>query len=69
MLIRYPGSLIIVSHDIELLCSCINTVWHIDNNKIYEFTGSYDDYIKQIKHSRVSIEKELISLKRDKKCS
>ena len=67
MLVRYQGTLIIVSHDTELLRNCINTLWHIDNNKIHEFSGSYDDYIREVKQKRVSIEKELSLLKREKK--
>lgn len=67
MLKRYQGTLIVVSHDTELLRNCIDTLWHIDNNKIHEFTGSYDDCMREIKQKRASIEKELASLKRDKK--
>lgn len=67
MLRRYQGTLIVVSHDTELLRNCIDTLWHIDNNKIHEFTGTYDDYMREIKQKRASIEKELASLKRDKK--
>lgn len=67
MLRRYHGTLIVVSHDTELLRKCIDTLWHIDNNRIHEFTGSYDDYMRGMKEKRASIEKELASLKRDKK--
>lgn len=90
MLRRYQGTLIVVSHDTELLRNCIDTLWHIEpayatnlpscqsfgsargfgghgNNRIHEFTGSYDDYMREIKQKRASIEKELASLKRDKK--
>lgn len=67
MLKRYQGTLIVVSHDTELLRNCIDTLWHIDNKRIHEFTGSYDDYMREIKHKRASIERELASLKRDKK--
>ena len=66
MLKKYQGTLIVVSHDTELLRNCIDTLWHIDNNKIHEFTRSYDDYMREIKQKRASIEKELASLKRDK---
>ena len=67
MLKRYQGTLIIVSHDTDLLRRCIDTLWYIDNNKIHEFSGSYDDYMREIRQKRVSIEKELASLKRAKK--
>lgn len=67
MLKRYQGTLIVVSHDTELLRNCIDTLWHIDNNKIHEFTGSYDDYMREIQKKRASIEKDLGLLKREKK--
>ncbi|MCB9493739.1 MAG: ABC-F family ATP-binding cassette domain-containing protein [Epsilonproteobacteria bacterium] len=67
MLKHYQGTLVIVSHDTELLRNCINTLWYIDNNKIHNFTGSYEDYIREIKQKRTSIEKELTSLKTQKK--
>jgi ATPase subunit of ABC transporter with duplicated ATPase domains len=78
MLSRYEGTLIIVSHDTDLLRTCIDTLWHIEpayaqgfgghgNNRIHEFTGSYDDYLREIQQKRAFIEKELASLKRDKK--
>ncbi|MCB1213425.1 MAG: ABC-F family ATP-binding cassette domain-containing protein [Chlamydiia bacterium] len=66
MLKRYQGTLIIVSHDTELLRNCIDTLWHIDHHQIHEFTGSYDDYIREVKQKRSSIERELAGLKRDK---
>ena len=49
MLNGYHGTMVIVSHDTELLRSCIDTLWHIDNHKIHTFTGLYDDYIAKIK--------------------
>ncbi|MES2215570.1 MAG: ATP-binding cassette domain-containing protein [Pseudomonadota bacterium] len=66
MLMGYRGTLIIVSHDKELLRS-IDTLWHIDNGKIYIFSGSYDDYIREIKLKRASIENEMELLNRQKK--
>lgn len=67
MLKRYQGTLIIVSHDTELLQNCVDYLWHIDNNKIHEFFGSYNDYLIENKRKKSSIEKELSSLKREKK--
>ena len=64
---QFAGTLIVVSHDTELLRECVDTLWHVDNNKIHSFTCSYDDYVRIIKQKRSSIEKSLDSLKRDKK--
>lgn len=67
MLNNYSGTLIIVSHDVELLRKCMDIFWHIDNGKISKFTGSYDDYMKDIYLKRSSIEKELLRLDRERK--
>jgi ATPase subunit of ABC transporter with duplicated ATPase domains len=67
MLQTYQGTLIIVSHDTEVLRTCIQMLWHIDHHKVHEFSGSYDDYIREIKLKRASLEKGLSGLKREKK--
>jgi len=67
MLCSYSGTLLIVSHDVELLRNCVNIIWHIDNGRIHIFSGSYDDYIREIHSKRSSIEKELAKLGRQKK--
>lgn len=67
MLKAYHGTLIVVSHDLELLRSCIDTLWHINHEKIHIFSGFYDDYIREINIKRASIEQELSRLARAKK--
>jgi ATPase subunit of ABC transporter with duplicated ATPase domains len=67
MLQSYSGTLIVVSHDTELLRHCIDTLWHIDNGKIHVFSGNYDDYIRENRLKRASIEGELELLSRQKK--
>ena len=67
MLQNYPGTLIMVSHDKELLRQCTDTLWHIDNGKIHIFSGNYDDYMREIKLKRASIEGELELLSRKSK--
>jgi ATPase subunit of ABC transporter with duplicated ATPase domains len=66
MLSSYAGTLIVVSHDRELLRN-LDTLWHIDNGKIHLFSGTYDDYIRERNSQRASIEKELSILNRQKK--
>lgn len=63
----FSGTLIIVSHDVELLRNSIDRFWHIDNGKITTFFGNYDDYMRDIQSKRNSIESELIRLDRQKK--
>jgi ATPase subunit of ABC transporter with duplicated ATPase domains len=67
MLQNYPGTLIMVSHDKELIRHCTDTLWHIDNGKVHIFSGNYDDYMREIKLKRSSIEGELELLSRQKK--
>lgn len=47
MLRRYIGTLIIVTHDIELLDNCIDTIWHVANGSVTVFNGKYTDYLKE----------------------
>ncbi len=67
MLQNYPGTLIMVSHDKELLRQCTDTLWYIDNGKVHIFSGNYDDYMREIKLKRASIQGELELLNRQKK--
>jgi ATPase subunit of ABC transporter with duplicated ATPase domains len=67
MLNNYAGTLIIVSHDRELIRSCIDTIFHIDNGKVHIFSGNYDDYIREIKQKRLSLESEISKLNNHKK--
>lgn len=67
MLQNYHGTLIMVSHDTELLRHCMDTLWHIDNGQIRLFTGTYDDYMHEIKLKRAYIEGELELLNRQRK--
>lgn len=67
MLQHYSDTLIIVSHDTELLRNCIDTLWHIDNGEIHIFSGNYDDYMAERRLKRASIETEISRFDRQKK--
>jgi ATPase subunit of ABC transporter with duplicated ATPase domains len=67
MLHAYSGTLILASHDTELLQECIDIIWHIDESKITVFRGSYADYRREIKLKRGEVEGELKLLNREKK--
>ena len=67
MLQKYSGTLIVVSHDKEVLRHCVDIIWHIENGKIQVFSGSYDDYVQELKLKRASIESELELLSRKKR--
>jgi ATPase subunit of ABC transporter with duplicated ATPase domains len=67
MLNFYKGTLIITSHDVELLRNSIDTLWHIDNKQIKIFNGKYNDYRNTILRQRRKIQDELVSLAKEKK--
>jgi ATPase subunit of ABC transporter with duplicated ATPase domains len=67
MLNFYKGTLIIISHDVELLRNSIDTLWHIDNGQIKIFNGKYDDYRNVILQQRRGIQDELALLAKEKK--
>lgn len=41
---KYEGTLILVSHDRYFVSKTANTIWEIDDNKIREFKGNYDEW-------------------------
>lgn len=67
LLKRFQGTLLIISHDVEILRQCVDTFWHMDQGRIEIFKGHFDDYIQSRETQRSSIEQELFSLKRQKK--
>ncbi len=67
LLRSYRGTLLMVSHDLELLRTCVDTCWHIENGRIHVFTGKYDDYIREVRIKRNSLEQDLFRLDRQKK--
>jgi ATP-binding cassette subfamily F protein 3 len=43
---KYKGSFILVSHDRYFISKVANKIWEIDNLKIKEFDGGYDEYVE-----------------------
>ncbi len=41
---KYEGTLILVSHDRYFVSRTANTIWEIDDNKIREFKGPFDEW-------------------------
>lgn len=56
LLDAYRETLIIVSHDPQLLRQTVDTLWHIENGRIHIFSGNYDDYYHElaIQHQAIS---------------
>jgi ATP-binding cassette subfamily F protein 3 len=44
---RYPGTLLIVSHDRDFLDGVVNVVVHIDNRKLRRYSGNYSAFETQ----------------------
>lgn len=63
LLKRYSGTLIVVSHDVELIENNIDTIWHIHNNKINVFNGSYSEYLRVHQQSQLNLIQQKNSLK------
>ena len=69
MLGYYRGTLIVISHDEELLRGSIDFFWHIHNDKIDVFSGKFDDYKNKLFQRRQSLEEKLLDLKKEKKAN
>src|SRR5712672_1257709 len=41
---RYQGTVLLVTHDHDLIDEVATRVWHFDGNKIEDFKGSYEEY-------------------------
>jgi len=67
MLNTFEGSLIVATHDCELLDKCIDTLWHIENGRIDIFHGKYSDYMAERSLKKDSIEKEMSRLERKRR--
>ncbi len=55
---KYEGSYILVSHDRYFVNKTANKIWEIDNYKIKEFVGTYDEW-ERWKQERKSVEKNI----------
>lgn len=42
---KYQGSLILVSHDRYFISKTANKIWEIDNHKVKEFKGGYEEWV------------------------
>jgi len=66
MLASLQTTLIIVSHDKEILRKA-GIIWHVNNGKITEFKGNYNEYIKHNEQENLKIQSELSSLNKEQK--
>ncbi|MDR1590861.1 MAG: ATP-binding cassette domain-containing protein [Puniceicoccales bacterium] len=67
MLEDFAGTLIIVTHDREILKKIVDKIWHIDGGKIHVFHRKYDDYMAEIRNKREAIIHQVEILNTQKK--
>ncbi|MGH1465562.1 MAG: ABC-F family ATP-binding cassette domain-containing protein [Cognatishimia sp.] len=46
-LVKYPHTVLIISHDRELLNRSVNAILHLDERRLTYYTGPYDQFAKQ----------------------
>jgi len=58
----YPGTVIIISHDVEFINSVCSVILHIENQSIERYRGDYDSFLSQraekIRQTNLAIEKQ-----------
>ncbi len=58
---KYQGTYILVSHDRYFISKTANKIWEIDNHKIKEFKGGYEEWVEwkeRMARSRESVRKD-----------
>jgi ATPase subunit of ABC transporter with duplicated ATPase domains len=41
---RYPGTVLLVTHDHDLIDEVATRIWHFEDHKVEDFKGTYDEY-------------------------
>lgn len=67
MLERFGGTLIVASHDEELLRRQNCILWNIDQSRLDVFSGNYDDYKTKQNMARAALEQEHSCLDKQKR--
>ena len=63
----HTGTLIVVSHDVDLLRNAVDTLWYVSQGRVEVFHGGYDDYQRLTQDKKHALQKELGQLRREKK--
>jgi ATPase subunit of ABC transporter with duplicated ATPase domains len=66
LLESYPGTLVIATHDRELLESFPEIIWIVQDGRVTVFRGSYTDYEREAELARQSLLRREALLKREK---
>jgi ATPase subunit of ABC transporter with duplicated ATPase domains len=41
---KFEGTVLLVTHDVDLMEEVGTRVWHIDNGRVHDFKGTYEEY-------------------------
>lgn len=69
LLHHFNGSLIIVSHDLELLNNCVDTLWHINHGRVTVFKDKYSDYLDEQQLKQQHLLMQVAELKQQQRTS
>lgn len=64
---HFPGTVIIATHDEDLLASNFDQFWHIENGQIQCFSGHYSDLVHHNQQQKQLIVNAFFQLKNEKK--
>jgi ATPase subunit of ABC transporter with duplicated ATPase domains len=67
MLQRYYGTLVVVSHDLEILTLDFDEIWHVEHGIITIFKGNYDQYCIEHGIAQQKEEDQRDQLQKDKR--
>ena len=56
-IVDYSGTVLIISHDRYFLNKVVNKIWYLEDGKIPEFYGNYDNFLKKLKKKNEEEEK------------
>ncbi|TES55769.1 ABC-F family ATP-binding cassette domain-containing protein [Halalkalibacterium halodurans] len=66
-LIHFPGALILISHDRELLNRVCTSVWEVESGEVNQYDGNVDAYLQQKEHERERQQFEYVQFQKEKK--
>src|ERR1019366_6400136 len=44
---RYTGTLLLVTHDHDVIDEVATRIWHFEKSRIYDFKGTYEQFLSQ----------------------
>ncbi|MEO0329529.1 MAG: ATP-binding cassette domain-containing protein [Pseudomonadota bacterium] len=59
---RYPGTVLIISHDRDLLNTAVNSIVHMENRSLEFYRGVYDSFEKQRDEKRALAERAKVKI-------